>query len=202
MSNQICSAIENALSDVVCNFQSNPHRFWNERDIHWMLFHYLKQYLPSYEKYPTELIRAEFPTLATFGADKPARGHYDLAVLDSVSYFSSGAANMKAQSAWNDYLPIIKITAAIEIKLWLSTLNPSNMAERADWDIKKLTHTGNNVDDAYFVNFVQLNFKSAHMKDHYRQLREYLVSQKKPSLNILCVPADPSIQPNVADNWV
>ena len=37
------TTIEKAIAEVAKNFQNNPDRFWNERDMHWSLFYYLKQ---------------------------------------------------------------------------------------------------------------------------------------------------------------
>lgn len=204
----LCAKVKNAISLVVSDFQDSPERFWNERDIHWSLFYYLKQEAVCSEAYPTELVRAEFPTLKVFPGNKPARGHYDLVILDAESYFKPGVQNMKAQAAWDKYLELVKLDVAIEVKLWLNRLRPENMAKRADWDIKKLTNKPNNVHNAYFLNFVQLDFnseyKSKYMRDYYDMLREYLRNQKKkwPSLNILCVPSEISVQPVLEDNWL
>ena len=76
--------------------------------------------------------------------------------------------------------------------MWLNRLRPENMAERADWDIKKLTDTPNNVQNPYFLNFVQLDFRREQNKKYYLQLREYLIKQKqnRPNLNILCVSSN------------
>ena len=193
----LCAKVKNAISLVVSDFQDNPERFWNERDIHWSLFYYLKQEAVCSEAYPTGLIRAEFPTLKVFSGKKPARGHYDLVILDAESYFKPEVQSMKAQAPWKEYLELVQVTVAIEIKLWLNRLRPGNMAERADWDIQKLTDTPNNVQNAYFLNFVQLNFKSEYMRQYYQQLREYLSNQKgkHQDLNILCVPSDYQLQP-------
>lgn len=78
--------VKKAISQVIADFQANPERFWNERDMHWSLFYYLKQEQVSKEAYPTELIRAELPTLKLFPGERPARSHYDLAILDAKSY--------------------------------------------------------------------------------------------------------------------
>jgi hypothetical protein len=201
---QLCVAVKNAISQIVADFQNNPERFWNERDIHWSLFHYLKREQGIKEAYPTQLIRAEFPTLKVFPGNKPARGHYDLVILDAESYFKPEVQNMKAQAPWGKYLELLQITVAIEVKLWLNRLRTENMANRADWDIKKLTDTPNNVQNAYFLNFVQLDFEFEYMRDYYYRLREYLSDQKKewPDLNILCVPSDRQVQPTPKENWL
>ena len=199
----LSTVIEKVISQVVADFQNNAERFWNERDIHWSLFHYIKQEEAIKESYPTELIRAEFPTRKVFPSEKPARGYYDLVILDAESYFSPEVQIMNAQTPWKEYLELIQIDVAIEIKLWLNRLNPVNMANRADWDIQKLTNTPNNIGNAYFLNFIQLNFKSEYMRKYYHQLREYLSNQKGkyPSLNILCVPSDTNTQ-SQSDNWL
>ena len=197
LDNPIGAIVERAISHIIGYFQKYPERFWNERDIHWSLFYYLKQEAVCSEAYPTELIRAEFPTVKVFSGKKPARGHYDLVILDAESYFKPEVQNMKAPAPWKEYLELVQVTVAIEIKLWLNRLRPANMAERADWDIQKLTDTPNNVQNAYFLNFVQLNFKSEYMRQYYQQLHEYLSNKKGKhlDLNILCVPSDYQLQP-------
>jgi hypothetical protein len=200
MRSQFVEATERAIAKLVADFQHDPDRFWNERDMHWILFYYLKQEGTVQEAYPTQLIRAEFPTVKKFGEKNPARGHYDLVVLDPESYNSEAVQRMKAQAPWDEYLKLIKITVAVEIKLWLARLP----VERTDWDIQKLTEKPNNVLNAYFLNFVQLNFRRQHMQDYYRDLREHLMYHKKPrpDLNILCVPSDTKIQPDPSNNWL
>jgi len=197
----LCGAVENAISHVVADFQHAPERFWNERDIHWSLFHYVKRERGIKEAYPTQLIRAEFPTLKVFDGNKPARGHYDLVILDAESYFKPEVQNMKRQAPWEKYLKLVQITVAIEVKLWLNRLRSENMANRANWDIKKLTDKPNNVQNAYFLNFVQLDFKSDYMNKYYHELREYLTTKKQPGLSILCVPSDPQVQ-SKSNNWL
>ena len=201
--NQIRIILENAISYLVDDFQKYPDRFWNERDIHWSLFHYLKQQQIVNEAYPTELIRAEFPTLKVFPGKKPARGHYDLVIINTESYNKPEVKNMKAQASWDDYLSLIELDVAIEIKLWLNRLQPQAMKERADWDIQKLTDEAKNVKNAYFLNFVQLDFKRNIYEEYYQQLRDYLLQQKKQfqNLNILCVPSDSQMHSNLA-NWL
>lgn len=194
-------AVEKAIAMVVSDFQKYPERFWNERDVHWILFYYLKHQRVSEEAYPTELIRAEFPTRKVFPGKKPARGHYDLVILDAESYYKQEVQNMKAQTSWKEFLEVVEIAVAIEVKLWLNRLSPENMAERVDWDITKLTDKPNNVQNAYFLNFVQLNFKSDYMMQYYQELRDYLATKKQPGLSILCIPSDPKIQ-SVSANWL
>jgi hypothetical protein len=100
-------AVEKAISMIVAAFQNNPKRFWNERDIHWSLFYYLKHQRVSEEAYPTELIRAEFPTRKVFPGEKPARGHYDLVILDAESYYKPEVQNMEAQTPWKAFLELV-----------------------------------------------------------------------------------------------
>ncbi|MFC2019034.1 hypothetical protein ACFLU4_03655 [Chloroflexota bacterium] len=196
--NTLCAAVETAISWVVADFQRNPERFWNERDIHWSLFYYMKREQVYEEAYPTELIRAEFPTRKVFSGKKAARGHYDAVIIDAESYNKPEVQKYKAQAPWKGYLELIEIAVAIEIKLWLSR---QRIEDRADWDIQKLTDKPNNIQNAYFLNFVQLNTKP--MKEYYQELRNYLIEMKRkyPDLNILCVPSDYQIQP-VKDNWL
>jgi hypothetical protein len=197
----LCVTVKGAISQIVANFHNNPKRFWNERDVHWMLFHYLKHQRVSEEAYPTELIRAEFPTRKVFPGKRPARGHYDLVILDAESYYKPEVQNMEANAPWEEFLELVEIAVAIEVKLWLNRLRPENMAERVDWDIRKLTEKPNNVQNAYFLNFVQLNFKSDHMMQYYRELRDYLTTKKQPGLSILCIPSQPRVQ-SASDNWL
>jgi len=196
-------AVNKAIDSVIYDFQSNSDRFWNERDMHWSFFHYIKQEKVVQEAYPTQLIRAEFPTLKVFLGNKPARGHYDLVILDTESYFNPDVQEMGAQAPWQGYLDSVQISVAMEIKLWLNRLQPEAMKERADWDIQKLTDTPNKIQTAYFLNFVQLDFQRDHNKTYYKQLREYLAKQKKnwSNLDILCVPSNPQMQ-NSKINWI
>jgi len=203
-SNSLGTAVNNAISQVVDNFQANPERFWNERDIHWSLFYYLKNQQVIKEAYPTELIRAEFPTLKVFPGNKPTRGHYDLVIINAVSNNNPEVQNMKAQASWDDYLKLIQIDVAIEIKIWQARINEKDAHELMDWDIKKLTDLPNNIQNAYFLNFVQLNFTSKYMMDYYSKMRGYLSSTKMKQLNlkISCVPSDRQVQPDPKDNWL
>jgi len=148
-------ATERAITKLVDDFQSYHNRFWNERDLHWSLFHYLKQEEAVQEDYVTQLFRAEFPTLKKFGTKSPARGHYDLVILEPESYSAPAVQKMKAQDSWDDFLRLVKLVAAVEIKLWLARLKP----ERGDWDIQKLVEPPNNVLNGFFLNFVQLDFR-------------------------------------------
>ena len=200
MGHQFVEATERAITKLVADFQSYPNRFWNERDLHWSLFYYLKQEGVVDEAYGTELIRAEFPTMKKFGEKSPARGHYDLVVLDPQSYRSATTQSMKAQAPWDEYLDLIKVMVAVEIKLWLARLP----LERADWDIRKLTEPPNNVMNAFFLNFVQLDFNRSHTQNYYQGLREHLMCHKRrwSNLKILCVPSDTTIQTELSENWL
>ena len=202
MGNDFTGAIERAIVKLVGDFQDNPSRFWNEREVHWSLFYYLEREGAIQETYVTQLIRAEFPTFKKFGEKRPARGHYDLAVLDLQSYSSEAAQTMEAQASWDwdDYLKLVKVRIAVEIKLWLARLP----FERAEWDIQKLTESPNNILDVFFLNFVQLNFRRKHNREYYEKLRDYLTSQKRhwPELRILCVPSDRKVQPDPGENWL
>ena len=197
----LCVTVEKAVSQVVADFQNDQDRFWNERDLHWSLFYYLKHQRVSEEAYPTQLIRAELPTRKVFPGKKPARGHYDLVILDAESYYKQEVQNMKAQTSWKEFLEAVEIAVAIEVKLWLNRLRPENMARRVDWDITKLTDKPISVRNAYFLNFVQLNFKSDYMLRYYQELRDYLTTKKRLGLRILCIPSDPKIQ-SVSANWL
>ena len=77
MEKEFVEATDRAIARLVADFQVQPNRFWNERDIHWYLFHDLKQDPVFLRDYGTELIRAEFPTRRVYTEDvKPTRGHY------------------------------------------------------------------------------------------------------------------------------
>lgn len=195
-------AVENAVANIVADFQRYPKRFWNERDIHWSLFYYIKQEKVVKEAYPTELIRAEFPTFNTYGTERPSRGHYDLVILDAESYNVPEVQDMENQEPWSEYLKFVKITVAIEVKLWWIRSRSDLMADRASRDITKLTDKPSNIESAYFLNFVQLDFQREYNKAYYQQLREYLVNQKQSGLNILYAPSDPNIQPNPKQYWL
>lgn len=188
MTDQLCSAIEaaveSAIEKVVQDFQREPNRFVNERDIHWLLFHYLQLEQSWNVENPARLIRAEFPTRKIYPEKHRGRGHYDLVVLDSEPYFNQAFQKTRAQAPWQ-----IKIKAAVEIKLWLTRCNPDDMAKRITWDINKLTDRENEVQYAYFINLVQLPFEKLY-KDFYRNLHEYLGKINHANLRILCAPAD------------
>jgi hypothetical protein len=197
MGNQFVEVTEKAIDKLVDVFQKNPERYWNERDIHWILYYYIKKEEVIKEKYLTELIRAEFPTRQKFGVKIKARGHYDLVILDPVSFRSDAVQKFKAQDPWDDFLELVNVEIAVEIKLWLSRLP----CKRADWDIEKLTDTKDQVVHPYFLNFVQLNFNKTEMRNFYRDLREYLTPRAQSPLKILCVPSDKTIQPD-SKNWL
>jgi len=96
MGDRFVEATETAIAKLVADFQGYPSRSWNERDLHWSLFYYLEQQGVIQEVYTTQLIRAEFPTLKKFGTKSPARGHYDLVILEPESYFTPAVQKMEA----------------------------------------------------------------------------------------------------------
>ena len=200
MTDQIVKATERAIEKVVADFQRGDDRWWNERDVHWSLYYHLRQEAAVTENDVTKLIRAEFPTRKKFGDKVPARGHCDLVILDPDSYNNEPVHSMKAQTSWDKYLPEQSISVAIETKLWLGRLP----FDRAQWDIDKLTEPHNNVQDAYFLNFVRLNFCKPAMKDYYRSLVDFLADRKRqwPELKILCVPSDPKMQIGPGLGWI
>lgn len=204
MGDRFVESTEMAIAKLVADFQSYPDRFWNERDLHWSLFYYLEQQGVVQEAYTTQLIRAEFPTLKKFGTKSPARGHYDLVILEPESYFTPAVQKMEADDPWDDFLGLIKVAVAVEIKLWLARLRLEMLEKRVEWDIRKLTEPLSNVLNAFFLNFVQLDFNREHNQEYYEELRDYLTSQKRqwPELRILCVPSDVKIQPQPAHNWI
>ena len=73
MDEQFVEATERAIDQLISDFQTEPNRVWNERDIHWSLFCYLKQQEVFQRHYVTELIRAEFPTLGKYGKEGKTR---------------------------------------------------------------------------------------------------------------------------------
>jgi hypothetical protein len=196
MGNQFVEGAKRAIERLVADFQANPERWWNERDLHWGLFYYLKLERMVPETYVTQLIRAEFPTLKKFDGE---RGHYDLVILDPESYNSPAVQSMKARASWDELLERVSVMVAVEVKLWLARLPH----ERADWDIQKLTDRPNKLLNAFFLNFVQLDFSRRHARDYYEELREYLISQLKkwPHLRILCVPSKSQVQ-LPSENWL
>lgn len=49
-------------------------------------------------------IRLARTTLKIFKGKKPARGLYDLVIINDESYKNPEVQNMKSQASWNDYL--------------------------------------------------------------------------------------------------
>lgn len=199
MDEQFLEATERAIDQVVSDFQNEPNRFWNERDIHWSLFYYLKQQEVFQRHYATELIRAEFPTLGKYGKEgKEARGHFDVVILDPVSVATDAVRKLPSWAPWDDYLPLLKVLVAVETKTWVDRLR----FDRTNWDIQKLVDSENKVKYSYFLNFVQLNWEKIEMKTYYQKLRRYLSTKTRPKLRVLCVPNDITIQSGQADNWI
>jgi hypothetical protein len=203
MREDFVEATDRAIGRVVAGFQTQPPRFWDERDIHWYLFHYLKLDPVFLRDYGTEPIRAEFPTrrIYTEGA-RPARGRYDLVILDPTSVTGPPVSQLPCWAPWEECLPHMTVLVAIEVKTWAD--GTTNVHEKADHDVDKLTESLNAVGQGYFLNFVQLDFGRKYMVDSYRGLREYLMekARKWPKLRILCVPHDKAIQPDLKDNWI
>jgi len=206
MEEQFIEAVSKAIGQLVLDFQRKPTRYWSERDIHWCLFHHLKEQDIFQRTYKTELIRAEFPTCRTYkeGDVRSARGHYDLVVLEPKSFTSfttKALQEMELRYTWGKYLELVKVLGAVEVKMWWS--RRSDFQRRVEWDIEKLTDSENAVKYPYFLNFVQLDFSRPQMKDCYHKLRKHLIEQAKcrPKLKILCVPSDVEIQPP-SDNWI
>ena len=205
MEEQLIEAVNKAIGQLVLDFQGDPTRYWNERDIHWNLFHCLKQQGIFQQGYVTELIRAEFPTRKKYREEdgKPARGHYDLVVLAPEPFATKALQEMPSWAPWDKYLPLVQIMAAVEVKMWVDRWSDTQRDERVGWDILKLTDPGNAVEHAYLLNFVQLDFSRPQMKDYYHKLRKHLIEQAKHQLKlkILCVPSDCGIQ-LPSDNWI
>ena len=203
MGKEFVEAADRAVARLVADFQAQLSRFWDERDIHWYLFHYLKLDPVFLCDYGTEPIRAEFPTrrVYTEGA-KPARGHYDLVILDPTSVTSPPVSQMPPWAPWKECLPYMEVLVAIEVKTWVN--RTKNIPKKADWDIDKLTDLSNAVRQGYFLNFVQLDFSRQHILDFYRALREYLTEKARqwPKLRILCVPHVKVIQPDPGQDWI
>jgi hypothetical protein len=203
MEKEFVEATDRAIALLVADFQTQPSRFWDERDIHWYLFHYLKLDPVFLCDYGTESIRAEFPTrqVYTEGA-RPARGHYDLVILDPTSLTSPPVSQMPPWATWKECLPYMAVLVAIEVKTWVD--RTKNIPKKTDWDIDKLTDPSNVVRQGYFLNFVQLDFSRRHMLDFYLALREYLMEKARqwPKLRILCVPYDKRIQPDPRQDWI
>jgi len=199
MENKFVEAIHRATARLVADFQSQPSRFWNERDMHWYLFHNLKQDPIFMCDYGTELIRAEFPTRAKY----PDRGHYDLVILDPASLTSPPVSELLPWASWEEYLPLVEVVVAVEVKTWVD--RTTDIPQKVDWDIEKLTDTQNAVKHAYFLNFVQLDFRRQQMRDFYQNLKEYLMEKARwhsPKLKILCVPHDKEIQHDSREHWI
>jgi hypothetical protein len=193
--------VEKAIESVIVEFQSDSNRYWNERDIHWSLFHYLKNQGIFQRK--TELIRAEFPTRVKYLERKnKARGHYDVVVLNPEILESSKMKEMPPWAEWEEYLPQIEISVAIEVKAWTDRLK--NYEELINWDLDKLTNVENAVECAYFLNFVQLDFSKSIMNNYYHTLRNCLMEKHEISsrVKILCVPHLKILAPNPASNWI
>ncbi len=203
MKEQFIEAVDKAIEHVVFDFQRDPSRHMNERDIHWNLFNCLKQQGVFQQNYVAELVHAEFPTRAEYkeGESRSARGHYDLVVLEPGSLDAPAVREMSLWAPWRKYLPLVGVVVAVEAKLWW--YRRKDFQQIVGWDIRKLTDLQNAVGCPYFLNFVHLNFSRPQMKKYFLELREYLMAQNKqwPDLKILCVPSDADIQPQ-SDNWI
>ena len=195
MEDPVTEAVERAIDCLVADFQLHNNRFWNERDLHCSLFYYIRQAGIVQEEYPTQLIRAELPTVRRYDGQ---RGHYDLALLDRESWRRETLQVVKGRDPWVRYLDLVRVSVAIELRLWLSRLRP----ERVDLDIEKLTLPENGVRSAYLVNLVQLDFAQPAIKNYYRVLRAYLVKKTQPGLKVVCVPSETAVQPDPDDNWL
>lgn len=200
MNEQFIEATKSAINKVVSDFQNETDRFWNERDVHWSIFYYLKQQHIFQQRYAAELIRAEFPTLGKYAKKegRRSRGHFDLAILDPGSVAAVAKLNLKPWTDWDIYLPLVRVLIAVEVKTWVDRLR----FDRINWDILKLTDPENKVGYPYFLNFVQLDWEKTEMKDYYAKLRRHLSGKPKSKLKILCVPNEIAIQPGYANNWI
>lgn len=198
MEKEFVEAVDRAISRLIVDFQGQPGRFWNERDMHWYLFHHLKQDPVFMHDYGAELIWAEFPTRAKY----PDRGFYDLVILDPNSLTSPPASRLPPWAPWDEFLPLVEVVVAVEVKTWVD--RTTDIAQKVDGDIEKLTDAQNAVRHAYFLNFVQLDFGQAQMRDFHQNLREYLMGKARcrPKLRILCVPHDEGIQPDPTQDWI
>jgi len=200
MEAQFVEAVEKAISNLVTDFQAQPGDFRNERDMHWALFHYLKQqYFLERNYYGAELVHAEFPTRMKYGEKRTARGHYDLVILDPNS--AAAVRELPPSASWDIYLPLVEVMVAIEVEIWV---NRADFHKKVDWDIKKLTDPHKPVKYPYLLTFVQLDFNRRKMLDHYRSFQKYLVDQARycPKLRILCIPSNSKIQPEPRQNWL
>ena len=205
MEKDFVKAIDRAIAHLVADFQGQTSRFWNERDMHWYLFHYLKQDPVFLRDYGTEIIRAEFPTRALYREEKQkasSRGHYDLVILDPTSLANPPIRELPPWASWEEYLPYVRVVVAVEVKTWVE--RTKDIPSKVDWDIEKLTDPQNAVEHAYFLNFVQLDFSRKQMHDFYQNLRGYLMEQAmcRSRLRILCVPHDKEIQHHSRENWI
>jgi hypothetical protein len=194
----IIEGVEDSIRRTIAAFQAHPNRYWNERDLHWIFYHYLNT--PQIIRTTTEaidLIRAEFPTRERYDGD---RGHYDLVIVSPESFYSSAVSKLKPQATWKEFLALLEIFVAVEMKIWPERKSYKKLIE---WDIKKLTDPGNKVDHAYYLNFVQLDFSRSQMQNYYGELRDYLVDQKKQfaKVKIVCVASDSGLQ-NDSKNWL
>ena len=197
MEKQFIEATEMAITKLVAEFQCKAGRYWNERDLHWILYYNLRAVFP--ENDPLELLRAEFPTIKKY----PARGHYDLTILDPISYYSEDVQRLTMDAGWDDYLPKLKVLIAIEMKLWQARLSWEIVDEQVNWDIQKLTDVENKAEHPYFLNFIQLDFRKSIMKEYYIELRKRIMSlcSGRSNIRILYVPNQIEIQSD-SDSWL
>ncbi len=204
MEEQLVEAVEKAIDLLVVEFQGNPDRFFNERDMLWGLFHYLKQQDIFQSEYAKGTIRAEFPTRRKYPGKRPARGRYDLVVLHPDSLADPRVAKMKPWDEWDPYLEIVRVLVAVEVKMWLQRRSDPKMADILDWDIEKLTDSENAVNRPYLLNFIQVDFSRSHMQSFHLKLRKHLMGQAErwPQLKILYVPSDTTVQPKANENWI
>jgi len=201
MQEKIVKAVEKAIDQLMTTFQDNPKRGWNERDLHWLLFHYLRQQEIFIEKQAIKLIRAEFPTRMKYSDKRPARGHYDLAILNNESLEIPAVAKMEPWDPWDPFLDSVEILVAIELKLWTDR-QKKYLDQLIDWDVEKLTDKGNAIGRGYFLNFAQLNFDNSLMRDFYHDLRNNLIKKQMLGLKILCVPHYAERQPDHSLDWI
>ncbi|MEW6033513.1 MAG: hypothetical protein AB1603_01505 [Chloroflexota bacterium] len=202
-------ALLKAIDQVVADFQVGLKKSWNERDLHWCLFYHLKDNGDIREEYPTQLIRAEFPTWEYREKARRTRGHYDLVVLDRESVVGDKVKELDFDAEWDEWLPSVTILAAVEMKLWLSDPLSERSREAIKWDIDKLTpsegrESGAKVVSVYYLNFVQMDFNRSHAQRYLQDLERHLTEQKAehPSLNILCVAGGPPIQRISTAHWL
>ncbi|MBI4201227.1 MAG: hypothetical protein HY531_02930 [Chloroflexi bacterium] len=193
-------ALGRAIEKLVSDFQGQRERWWSERDLHWSLFYYLKQEPSAPEPYPTDYIRAEFPTVKKYPS---SRGHYDLAILDPISLAQPDVRDAPREELWDVYLPKVKLLVAVEIKLWWTRRYLTDRDKMIDWDVKKLTDLQNIVQTPYFLNFVEMDFSGPIHNPFYYDLRQKLsqIKAKHPNLNVLCVPSEAWRQPK-GGNWL